>query len=68
MAKINIFKVIITEPNSGDDLVHIHGINGYTSLCGWRDVSYVTTHDPVTCPRCFDLIKFCESIKVVDLK
>jgi hypothetical protein len=68
MEKTKVHKVIITEPGGCDDWVHIHGIKGYTSLCGWCDVPYVSTEDPVTCPNCLSLIKFCKSIKAGDLK
>jgi hypothetical protein len=64
----NVFKVIITEPEGGDDSVHIHGIGGYVSLCGWCDVPYITVEDSVTCPKCIALIKFCKSIKIEDLR
>jgi hypothetical protein len=61
-------KVIITEPGSGDDSVHIKGID-YISLCGWCDVSYVNAPDcSVTCPKCLALIKYCKSISVGQLR
>jgi hypothetical protein len=63
----NVFKVIITEPGSCDDWVHVSGID-YISLCGWCDVPYITVEDSVTCPKCIALIKFCKSIGRGDLK
>jgi hypothetical protein len=63
----NIFKVAVADPEGGEDWVHISGIHGHISLCGWYHMSHVATEDPVTCPKCIALIKFCKSIKDEDL-
>lgn len=68
MGNINIFKTKITDPEGCDNWVHVDGIDGYISLCGWCDVPYVTVEDPVTCPTCLAMIKYCKSIKKGDLR